>query len=32
MKDMATASSKKFQRDNIDPSMVKIETLKAEKN
>lgn len=32
MKVMAAAGSKKFQRDNTDPSMVKTETLKAEKN
>lgn len=31
MKVTATASSKKFQRDNTDPSMVKTET-QSEKN
>lgn len=32
MRNMAIASSKKFQRDNIDSSMGKTKTLKAEKN
>lgn len=32
MKNRATLSSKKFQRDNIDPIMVQTEPLKAEKN